>query len=203
MVVDIFFVYVDRTTDGRPFYVGKGKSRRVKMNERNAYWRNIAAKHGQQREVVLATRDEAFAFEQEKRLIIELGTFEDGTPGRWGANLTEGGEGPSGVIRNEAYRQRVSERFKGRLRSEESRKRQSESIRGEKNHLYGRTGLAHPKTGKTMSLETRQRQSDALRGRDSWNRGKTGVYTEEANRRRAEAVRAYHARRRAIKAHGG
>jgi len=50
-----------------------------------------------------------------------------------------------------------------------------------------------------MSLETRQRQSDALRGRDSWNRGKTGVYTEEANRRRAEALRAYHLKRKAVK----
>lgn len=204
MVADVFFVYIDRTDDGRPFYVGKGKRNRVRYVTRNAYWRNIAAKYGQRREVVLATKDETFAFEEEKRLIAELGTFEDGTPDRWGANLTEGGEGPCGIVRDEVYRRRISERFKGRSRSLESRLKQSESTRGENSHMFGRSGTNHPKTGLKMSDETRRRQSEALKGRDSWNRGKTGVYTEEANRRRAEALRAYHTRRReTIKAHGG
>jgi hypothetical protein len=96
--IEVFFNYIDWTLEDIPrsFYVGKGKLKRISQRERNAYWRNIAAKHGQRREVVLATKDEAFAFEQEKRLIVELGTFEDGTLGRWGANLTEGGEGVSG-----------------------------------------------------------------------------------------------------------
>jgi len=105
----IFFVYVDRTDDGRPFYVGKGLLKRTKTLTRNAYWYNIAAKHGQRREVVLATKDEAFAFEHEKQLIAELGTFEDGTPGRWGANLSEGGEGPSGWKATTSTRARMKQ----------------------------------------------------------------------------------------------
>jgi hypothetical protein len=95
-MLKVFFVYVDRTDDGRPFYVGKGLIKRTQTRERNLPWKRIASKYGWRREVVLATRDESFAFEEEKRRIVELGTFEDGTPGRWGANLTEGGEGSSG-----------------------------------------------------------------------------------------------------------
>lgn len=95
---DVFYNYIDWTLEvqPRPFYVGKGKYHRTKLRERNAYWKNIVAKYGWRREIVLATKDEKFALEEEKRRIAELGTFEDGTPGRWGANLTEGGEGRSG-----------------------------------------------------------------------------------------------------------
>jgi hypothetical protein len=49
MVDEVFFVYVDRTLDERPFYVGKGKLHRVRVKERNAYWKNIVTKHGQRR----------------------------------------------------------------------------------------------------------------------------------------------------------
>ena len=125
----VFFVYVDWTTEvlPRPFYVGKGLIKRTQIRERNQYWCNIAAKYGQRREVVLATRDETFAFEQEKRLIAELGTFEDGTLGRWGANLTEGGGGSNGWKPSTEWL---------RARS------------GSNGPLYGKKGNQHPSFGK-------------------------------------------------------
>ncbi len=152
----IFFVYIDWTLEdvSRPFYVGKGQLKRISQHERNLYWRNIAAKHGQHREVVLATKDEAFAFEQEKRLIAELGTFEDGTSGRWGANLTEGGEGLSGYVHTHTTRQKISKAHLGKVLSRETR--QKLSVIGSQ-----RIGKKHPMHGKHFSEEACVNMSDS------------------------------------------
>lgn len=141
----IFFVYIDWMLEkqARPFYVGKGTQKRLYKRKRNVYWQNIAAKYGWRREVVLATKDESFAFEEEKRRIAELGTFEDGTPGRWGANLTEGGEGPSGAIVSEQTRIRL----RAKVMSPEERERISKALQG------------HP-----VDAETRAKISRARRG---------------------------------------
>lgn len=170
----VFFVYVDRTVDeDRTFYVGKGIKERLRRRARNAYWKNIVAKHGwdlNHREIVLATKDESFAFEEEKRRISELGTFEDGTPGRWGANLTDGGEGTCGHIMLEsslAKRSGCNHPFFGKKRPEEV----AVKTRGEKNGFYGKThsnewkrhkslitsGENHLNFGKHLSQETRNK----------------------------------------------
>jgi len=104
----VFFVYVDYTLDvNRPFYVGKGTMERVMRRGRWKVWQAFVRKHGWEREscrqVILATKDEAFAFEQEKRIIAELGTYAV-----WGANMTEGGEGSSGYHWSDVARARVS-----------------------------------------------------------------------------------------------
>lgn len=142
---NVFFNYIDWTLEEnpRPFYVGKGKIKRVQQRERNAYWKNIAAKHGWRREVVYVTKDEAHAFEEEKRRILEQGTFEDGTPGRWGANLSEGGEGPSG-------RTGVLSSFFGRKHTPETRLKMS----GVNHSHRGKRGEAHPNFGKVRTPET-------------------------------------------------
>lgn len=52
--------------------------------------------------------------------------------------------------------------------SEETRRKISDhhaDVRGEKNPMFGKVGLLHPKTGKTMSAEARRKISDANRGR--------------------------------------
>lgn len=115
--MNVYFAYVDWTLEASPrvFYVGKGNLKRTQKRERNTYWKNIAAKHGWRREVLLATKDESFAFEEEKRHIAEFGTFEDGTLGRWGANLTEGGEGASGYKHTQETRQKLSEMREGKI----------------------------------------------------------------------------------------
>lgn len=148
----IFFVYLDWTLEDipRPFYVGKGQLARVKRYERNAYWKNIAAKYGWHREVVFATKDEQFSFEEEKRLITELGTFEDGTLGRWGANLTEGGEGPSGWKPSSEWK---------------------DARRGERNPRFGATN--GPFLGMKHSEATRLKQSVAHQGSRNSNFGKS------------------------------
>lgn len=96
----IFYVYVDRTDDGRPFYVGKGTLERTKdVINRNELWKRIAKKHGQHREIVLATLDEGFAFDHESLLIAEYNTCV--TYGGWGANLVPRGGTWAGMRHSE------------------------------------------------------------------------------------------------------
>lgn len=96
--MDVFFVYIDWTTEQipRPFYIGKGKFERIQIVERNEHWKHVADKHGWRREVVLATKDEAYAFLQEILGILEHGTFCGSNQYRWGTNKTAGGEGSTG-----------------------------------------------------------------------------------------------------------
>src|ERR1022692_2828674 len=94
-VSKIFYGYVDYTDDGRPFYVGKGDTRRVSEPRRNVkHWR-VSKKHGQTRVIELASKDEGAVFEWEIATIARHGTYESRHSGI-GCNFTEGGEGPSG-----------------------------------------------------------------------------------------------------------
>lgn len=145
----ILFVYVDWTTEETPraFYAGKGNPRRIKKRERNSHWKNIAAKYAWRREVVLATKDESFAFEEEKRHIAELGTFEDGTFGRWGANKTEGGEGCSGYRHTLTTKEKMANLKRGKPLSPKHREK---------------IGISNQ--GRLVSDKTRMRQSLGRRG---------------------------------------
>lgn len=82
----------------------------MKLRKRNPHWKCIAAKHGWRRIVVYGTKEEQAAFDEEVRLIAELKTHEDGTPGHWGANHSNGGEGPSGRRWTEEQRQKLLNR---------------------------------------------------------------------------------------------
>ncbi len=108
----IWHVYLDITLEEnpRPFYVGKGTRDRISKVKRNRYWECIAAKYGHQRTVLLSTKDESYAFEIEIVKIREYRTFETAWEKgeAFGANLTAGGEGMSGVIVSEETRRKMS-----------------------------------------------------------------------------------------------
>jgi len=148
----VFFVYIDWTLESSPrvFYVGKGNERRVGLRDRdNSHWKRIASKYGWRREVVLATKDEAFALDEEKRFIKEHRTFQGYDDYLWGANKTLGGEGTSGL------------RFR---RSPDSIERQRCAQLGKKrgpivklagvNHpMYGKHGRDNPNYGSKRSVD--------------------------------------------------
>lgn len=93
-----FFVYVDYTSNGVPFYVGKGTCWRLLNKERNSKHTRIAKKHGQERQVVLETFDEKFAFQIEIQFIKEFHTFHhDPLAHEYASNFTLGGDGPTGL----------------------------------------------------------------------------------------------------------
>lgn len=176
-----FYVYVHkRASDGRVFYVGKGRNfRAFSKKGRNEYWHRIVAKHGYTVEIVQSGMQEWWAFELECELIALYGRENL-------CNLTDGGEGVSGAIRSEEskrkasqshlrpevqkskslalrlshqdpeVKKRRSESLRKTYASEELRKRVSESlIQTLKNPIY-RKQRSEARIGKKHSHEAKQ-----------------------------------------------
>jgi len=124
--VTVFFTYIDWTLENIPraFYVGKGTERRLKERERNSRWKRIAAKYGWRREPILATTEEAYAFEQEILGILELGTNKYSSQYRWGANMTAGGEGTTGHRDSQETRCKKGQASRLFMRTPKARERQ-------------------------------------------------------------------------------
>jgi hypothetical protein len=91
--LECFYVYVHRRlSDNKPFYVGKGKSRRAwDCKNRNKHWNNIVDKHGLVVEIVFDSLLETEAFQCEIDTILEFKYFNYEL-----CNYTNGGEGLSG-----------------------------------------------------------------------------------------------------------
>lgn len=105
-----FYVYVHRrATDGRVFYVGKGKGNRYKSNNlRNNYWHNIVNKHGFTHHIVMRFECEECAFSFERALIKHYGRSNL-------CNMTDGGEGASGVKQSDYTKELRASKIRGEL----------------------------------------------------------------------------------------
>lgn len=97
-----FYVYIHcRASDGRVFYVGKGSGQRAwSVHGRSRHWQNVVKKHGLCVEIVQSCMQEWWAFELERDLIAFYG--RDNL-----CNFTDGGDGASGAIRSESYKQHM------------------------------------------------------------------------------------------------
>lgn len=109
-----FYVYEHRTLDtGRVFYIGKGKGHRANLKaSRSLHWKRVVSKHGYTVRFIEKGMTEADAFELE---VAAIDFF------RWAgaklANVTDGGDGASGLIWTEDRREKMnvafnSEKFK-------------------------------------------------------------------------------------------
>lgn len=183
--MSVWFVYVDYTDDGRPFYVGKGNASRVKEKERNSDWKTIALEHGWHREVVYSTRDEDDAYVAEKLLVAYHDTFRG-----WGANGNAGGRGQkSGWKHTKEARQKISQNGRGLKRSPVTGERIRLALTGRKTGKpawnNGIPGRPPPNKGVPMSEEAKQHLSRLNKGKPP-----TRVYTppsEESRRKMSEA----------------
>lgn len=94
----MFYVYAHRRNDtGQRFYIGKGRSNRAWAHKgRNQLWHRIVKKCGYSVEVLSTGLTEEQAFEKEKELILFHGRIDLGNGLL--ANMTDGGEGHSGMI---------------------------------------------------------------------------------------------------------
>lgn len=107
-----FYIYLHtRQSDGRVFYVGKGRGSRYRSKAgRNRHWRNVATKHGLEAEILFDGLSEDEAFEEERNVISELRYFGEPL-----TNLTDGGEGASGYSHTRDAKQRISNAHKERM----------------------------------------------------------------------------------------
>lgn len=123
-----FYVYVHRrATDGRVFYVGKGKGKRAyEIRNRSIYWNRIVARHGYTIEIVQDNMQEWWSFELERDLIAFYGRENL-------ANFTDGGEGATGAKRSAETIAKHVAKHTGLKRSKETCIRISEALKASPN----------------------------------------------------------------------
>ena len=136
-----------RPDTGQIFYVGKGKGRRAfdRGARRGQFWHRVVKKAGGVLVKIIAqklTEDEAFFLE--KRNIAALRKS-----GLRLCNLTDGGDGASGLRRSEAWKRMMSGVHSGKTLSEEVRAKISASVKA--------SGFVHTE-------EMRKKMSDAHKG---------------------------------------
>lgn len=110
------YVYAHhRASDGRIFYVGKGSGRRAwSRSGRNKRWHYTERKHGLLVKIVRFGLSEACAFTLEKILISA--NRQHGL-----SNYVDGGGGTSGWRHSEETKERLREKFKGRVMTQKMR----------------------------------------------------------------------------------
>lgn len=148
-----FYAYEHTRNDtGAVFYVGKGRGRRAGATyNRNIHWRRVVAKAGG-----FGIRLIADAVDEELALLTEMERIDQLRKiGVKLCNLTDGGEGTSGVFPNE-----------------ETRRKMSAANSGERHPMFGKPvsestkqKLRAANTGKTLSAEARAKVSAATLGR--------------------------------------
>lgn len=165
-----FYVYTHRRADnGAVFYVGKGRNRRAwNRSTRNLYWKKIASKTEVIVEIVKEGLSEICAFSIERALIFALKAR-----GLALANLSFGGEGPTGRVFSEEtkekmrlaklgkkqtpqHRDAISKAHKGKIFSEEHKASLSKRVFSESH----RQALRASATGRKHTAETIKKISD-------------------------------------------
>ena len=152
-----FYVYLHRKcTDGTPFYVGKGKGKRAwNFSKRNNKWTNIFNKYGVKVEILYDGLEEKDAFAIEVETIQKLRN-----EGFDLANLTDGGEGSSGTIVSEHTRKLISQRHKGRVKSEDERLKLKLANLGVKKKPESVAKMRATLTGKKQSEFTKNKRAE-------------------------------------------
>lgn len=197
--MNIYFIYLDWTLEEVPraFYVGKGMLQRIGRREReNDHWKRIARKHGCRREIVFATKDEAFAFDEEKRLIREHKTFYGHPDYVWGANKTEGGEGPAGFTWSDEMRRQASLLRIGVSHTEAHSRKISSSMQGNANgkcrsHTKASRALLSEKLRGTSKTQRRLTWDDVRAIRASQERSTILSDCYGVTRQTINAIRAH------------
>lgn len=169
-----FYVYAFfRPWNGEPFYIGKGKGRRIDRHERsskshrNKHFRSIFSKAARlglivPRAIIRDGLKEKEAFELEVALIQIIGRRANGGPL---VNLTDGGEGVSGYQVTASDRKKISEGLRGRPKSPEHIAAVVAALKNSQRAKDGHERTAALRRGKKHSAESRAKMSATLSGR--------------------------------------
>lgn len=136
---DIFYVYIHRRkSDGVPFYIGKGKLRRAWcFAHRNEYWNRVREKHGVTVEICSRNMSEPDAFLLEMWLIAKF--KHEGVAL---TNMTEGGDGVTGIVFSPSEIERRRAYATGRKMTEETKAKTRAAKIGKKRENM--SGARHP-----------------------------------------------------------
>lgn len=183
---EMYYTYAYLREDGSPYYVGKGKGKRVYSKIRS-----VSMPPDNRILILKDNLIEEEAFKHEKYMIAIFGRKDL----RTGIlhNKTDGGEGVSGHIFTEEQRQKISKsklgknfgsvgknhHMYGKTHSTEARKKMSEKVSGEKHPMYGKKGEEHHSYGYKHTDNVRKQMSESKLGRKWWNNGLANKFVVE------------------------
>jgi NUMOD3 motif len=151
-----FYTYIHtRLSDNRVFYVGKGTAhdaRAYSKKGRSAFWKRTVEKHGYIVSICMWFENEAEAFAHEKFLIVCFKQLNAPL-----ANITEGGEGVSGLVHSEETRKKLSAIGKGRRRTMEQVAASVAGLTGQKRTVEQRQKMSLAQTGRVCKDTTREK----------------------------------------------
>ena len=124
-----FYVYIHKKPDGTPFYVGKGHGKRAyKFHNRNPHHQAILDKYAGQVIVDITNCvDEKSAFDLE---VVYIKQIKEA--GYRLANMTDGGEGPTGYRFDDEVIERIAKINRTKKRSDEFKGAVSKQWKGVK-----------------------------------------------------------------------
>lgn len=182
----VFYTYIHRRkSDGEVFYVGKGtRDRAWDKYSRNIHWKRVFEKHGVIIEIVEIFSNESDAFASEIELIkLYSSSFL--------TNMTDGGEGVSGLEVSDETRKKLSaarvgnSNAKGKKWSQSSRDRASQS---QKNKVFTEDHKRNISSGLRLSYsegrrpgiteDTKRKISKANKGRSCADPKKISMATK-------------------------
>lgn len=206
--------YHINATKNHVFYVGIGTTKRAySKNKRSSFWQNIVKKYNYVVNIVEENLYWNEACELEKSHIAKIGRRDKGLGNL--VNMTDGGDGPTGVIRSEETKRkcsdankgkkfrlgikssaeackRISEAHKGITHSKETRKKLSESLKKTFAVRGGtQTGLkASDETKKKMSLShLGYKHSEESKAKMKVKRNQRKPISEETRRKMSESAK--------------
>ena len=173
-----------RLDTNQPFYIGKGqKDRAYSLRNRNPHWHNIVKLHGYEVEIILENLTEEQSLSKEVEFIKLYKDY-----GYKLANLTNGGEGQSGLRHTEETKRKLSQAGKGRSPPNKGKKASPETIekQRQKTLKWYADGNAHPMQGKKLSPEHIERMRQSKLGKPSPDKGKKHSLERIENNRKAQ-----------------
>lgn len=158
---------------GIPYYAGKGSGNRAYIDGNHM----VKCPKDPSHILIFPWNSETEAFESEKRLIAMFGRIDLGTGCL--RNMTDGGDGSSGLRFSDEWRAQRSKQFRGegnpfygKTHSEETRRKFGAKLRGRKHSNEAKEKMSRTRTGHETSTETREKISKSVSGEKNWNFGR-------------------------------